>query len=195
LKSLFRFYVMNFAAIAAALMGVACASNPPSIFTLQPRDEERFHTEKLSLEQRSISALGFLIGNWGGPGISYRDDGTQFDYYDTEFVRYDLDKSILLINARGERPDGSTSYRLHTIIYYDAKREHYIYTPYSGKTAPRSFECALEAGPKLLCYTKERNYRLTFQRLSDGRWNEFGERLDNEEWKKNFETILRPIKP
>ena len=59
-----------------------------------------------SEEKNAISALGFLVGNWEGPGISYAADGNQTRYDDTEFVRFDLDQKLLLINAAGRRDDG-----------------------------------------------------------------------------------------
>lgn len=140
--------------------------------------------------QNAISKLGFLVGNWAGPGTSYLADGTQTQYHDTEFVRFDLDKNLLLINARGEAPDGTTTYSLHTVIHYDAQSQKYVYTPYSGKSQPRSFDCALNEMVQFICLIPDQSYRLTFQRLADGRWNEFGERLKDGEWVKNFETIL-----
>lgn len=143
----------------------------------------------------AISALEFLVGNWAGPGTSYRTDGTQTHYHDTEYVRFDLDQKVLLINAAGQDDDGGTIYALHTIIYYDVDAGHYIYTPYSGR-APRSFHCQLEDSPKLLCLNGAEDYRLTFQRLPDGQWNEFGERLgDDGTWSKSFETILSATTP
>lgn len=141
-------------------------------------------------EQSAIAALEFLVGDWAGPGVSYRDDGSEVSYRDTEYVRFDLDNKLLLINARGERSDGTTSYSLHTVIYYNLEKERYIYTPYSGAREPRSFECTLNDTPQLVCYIADNTYRLTFQRLPDGKWNEFGERLIDGAWQKNFETIL-----
>lgn len=142
--------------------------------------------------REAISALEFLVGNWAGPGTSYAVDGTQTSYHDTEFVRFDLDQKLLLINAAGQRADGSTSYALHTIIYYDVDAGQYIYTPYAGRP-PRSFHCQLDDSPKLLCLNDAEDYRLTFQRLPDGRWNEFGERLSEGTWSKSFETILSAV--
>jgi len=149
-------------------------------------------TQKMELTetQTAISKLEFLVGNWGGPGISYGADGTETRYHDTEFVRFDLDRHLLLINARGENSDGETTYSLHTVIHYDAEVKSYVYTPYSGKRPPRSFDCTLNDTPQFICLTQDQSYRLTFQRLPDGRWNEFGERLNGGAWVKNFETIL-----
>ena len=154
-------------------------------------DQKQFATPAAMTEtQAAISKLDFLVGNWAGPGTSYGADGTQTQYHDTEFVRFDLDKNLLLINARGEGPDGATTYSLHTVIHYNTETQKYIYTPYSGKRTPRSFDCTLNDRAQFICLIPDQSYRLTFQRLPDGRWNEFGERLIEGAWVKNFETIL-----
>jgi len=163
------------------LIGLGCLSLAGGSFA---QDASRADKAKIA-----IAKLGFLVGNWEGPGISFAGDGAQTAYYDTEYVRFDLDKSLLLINAKGMRPDGTLSYQLHTVIYYDVETERYIYTPYAGRT-PRSFNCQLDEPEKLLCLNGAEDYRLTFQRLSNGRWNEFGERLNAGAWAKSFETIL-----
>lgn len=140
--------------------------------------------------QIAISKLDFLVGNWAGLGISYSADGTQTSYHDTEHVRFDLDKNLLLINARGEKPDGEMIYSLHTVIFYNSQSQKYIYTPFTGKNKVITFECTLNDLPQLICLTQNQDYRLTFQRLDDGGWNEYGEVLKDGEWVKNAETIL-----
>jgi len=170
-----------FAFMAALLLCSACA---------EPRQEREPQAAELTETQTAISNLKFLVGNWAGSGTSYGVDGTETRYHDTEFVRFDLDRNLLLINARGENSEGETTYSLHTVIHYDAEAQSYVYTPYSGKRPPRSFDCTLNDTPQFICLTQDQSYRLTFQRLPDGRWNEFGERLNGERWVKNFETIL-----
>lgn len=145
--------------------------------------------------ETEISKLDFLVGYWGGEGVSYEADGTARPYYDTEHVRFDLDGNLLLINAKGER-DGQTTYQLHTTIYYDAEAGHYVYTPYSGQRAPRPFHCELTVKKQFTCLTAAKTFRLNFQRLDDGRWNEYGERLGEDGvWRKTFETKLRAVSP
>jgi len=153
--------------------------------------------QKENFENKSskLSELDFLVGHWSGPGISYGQDGQKTHYYDTELVRFDLSKKLLLINARGEQPNGETSYALHTVIYYDDVAGHYWYTPYNGQgrgIPARSFSCNLVQA-QFVCYNDGRDFRLIFQRLEDGRWNEYGERLSGENWSKSFETILSPV--
>jgi len=148
-----------------------------------------FSHKALSQGIDQIAELEFLVGNWEGPGTTYLEDGSTKEYFDTEFVRFDLDKRLLLINAKGTL-DGAPYYQLHTIIYFDAEAGHYIYTPYSGGK-PSSFTCNL-TNKRFICLNSTKDYRLTFQRTQEGLWNEFGERLEGDEWLKRFETILEP---
>jgi|GEM_PF-679428 len=138
-------------------------------------------------EQKAISALEFLTGNWTGPGISYNEASETTEYIDTELVSFELDRRLLLIKASGEI-EGKPYYQLHTIVYYDIKEEHYVYTPYTGRR-PGSYHCNLKA-KMFVCLNQEKSYRLSFQRLEDGRWNEFGESLKEGKWLKSFETKL-----
>ena len=144
-----------------------------------------------SEEQIAIEKLGFLTGNWEGEGKSYAADGSVSPYFDTEDVWFDVQNSLLIIQAAGYRNDEQT-YGLHTIVYYDKEAGHYWYNPYSA-TGAGSFSCELE-NKEFKCLTAAKTYRLTFRRTENGAWNEFGERLVDGEWKKNFETILTPAK-
>ena len=165
------------ALLASSVLGFGVANAQP-----QPS----FETER-----DAISALEFLTGKWEGKGISYGSDGAESEYFDTEHVRFDLNQNLLLINARGER-GGEQTYALHTIIYFDLTAQRYMYTPYSGRhrgVVPTPMECTLE-DEKLHCITTSKTFRLTFQRLDDGAWNEFGERKTDGKWRKTFETIL-----
>ncbi len=141
--------------------------------------------------ETAMEKLNFLVGNWAGEGLSYSADGSVSKYHDEEFIRYDLDRQILLINARGSQ-DGKTTYQLHTVIYFDSKTGHYIYSPYSAN-GTRPFTCTLTNEDQFICYTKNRDFRLTFQRLDSGIWNEFGERKNGDTWRKTFETKLSAV--
>ncbi len=181
---------MKNAVICGALSAllISCADNGQ---ITQPVSTAPLETG--SAEQLAISKLDFLTGRWEGPGTVFRSDGSQTYYTDYEHVRFDLENSLLLINATGKNEDGEITYSLHTVIYYDAESQNYIYTPYSRTGASGSFQCKLEERPRLLCYTEDTTYRLIFQRLENGQWNEYGERLtDGDVWEKNFETILNP---
>ncbi len=180
--------------LAFFLMGCAHTAAPTVTQSTLDQTAPASNISQPSEQQTQISKLDFLLGNWAGGGISYANDGTQTPYFDTEYVRFDLDQNLLLINAKGER-GGATTYQLHTVIYYDVDAKHYWYTPFSAQGS-RRFACTLKTQqsgrPQFICFNEAKDYRLTFQRMQDGKWNEFGERLKDGEWRKNFETILSP---
>lgn len=143
-----------------------------------------------SPQYQALEKLNFLVGNWAGQGISYDADGVASEYFDTEFVRYDLSGEILLINANGYA-NGKISYQLHTVIHYDIAAKKYVYSPYSAN-GTRPFTCDL-VSKRLICLNESQDFRLTFQRLTDGIWNEYGERHYGDGWRKTFETKLSPV--
>ncbi len=147
--------------------------------------------EKESVQQAKIRALSFLVGNWAGEGKSYDDSGKTSSYFDTEHVWFDVEDSLLIIQANGYRNE-KLFYGIHTVIYYDESAEHYWYNPYTAGGA-RAFSCNL-IDKEFLCYTEDKTFRLTFRRTDSGQWNEFGERLVDGLWKKTFETILNKTK-
>lgn len=145
--------------------------------------------EALSEEQQAIAALAFLTGRWAGEGLSFAPDGARSSYFDTEYVRFDLDRKLLLINARGTQGE-KEYYSLHTVIYYDADADMYKYTAYRGTGAPpNTYSCTL-IDQQFICMNAREDFRLTFQRLKTGEWNEFGEIKAESGWRKSFETIL-----
>lgn len=145
----------------------------------------------LTEEQIAMQKLSFLMGNWSGKGTSYDQLGKASDYFDTENIWYDVKESILVIQANGYKDERHT-YSLHTIVHYDEAAKHYWYQPFTAKGA-RKYRCDLN-NKKLLCHNENDTFRLTFQRLENGQWNEFGERKDqNDKWFKSFETKLDPV--
>ncbi len=160
-----------------------------TVFTTNTFAQETPSTKPI--ERLAIEKLDFLVGSWAGEGVSYDNDGSENKYYDTEDFWFDLQNSLLIIQARGFR-DNKQFYGLHTVIYFDNDKQKYVYNPYSSRGLSRSFYCDLKT-KKLLCYLEDQTYRLTFQRTADGKWNEFGERLTDGAWQKNFETILAPV--
>ncbi|UTW53918.1 hypothetical protein [Kordiimonas sp. SCSIO 12610] len=171
-------FIKTYVAIVVALASVSLASKAQD------------NNQSKSVERIAIEKLEFLVGHWAGEGTSYQADGATSKYYDTEDVWFDVQNSVLIIQARGFR-DNKQFYGLHTVIYFDAERGQYVYSPYTSKGVSRPFYCDLH-GQKLICFIEDKSYRLTFQRRENGDWNEFGERFVDGVWQKNFETILQP---
>ncbi len=138
-------------------------------------------------EQTAMAKLSFMIGDWKGNGSSYPKEENQ-PYDVLSKVRYDLDGELLVLKHRSIR-DGKAVLSLHTIIYYNVKEEQYYYYAFRQKGV-RPFTGKIMDG-KLICSIGD-DYRLTFQRTEDGFFNEYGEKLIDGVWTKNFEDILQP---
>ncbi len=144
-----------------------------------------------TVQQAKIRELGFLVGSWSGEGKSFDETGDHSSYFDTEDVWFDVQESVLVIQAKGYR-NNEQFYGIHTVIYYDEEAQHYWYNPYTAKGA-RAFSCDLDS-KVFVCFTPDKTFKLTFRRTESGQWNEFGERLIDREWKKTFETLLDKAK-
>lgn len=138
-------------------------------------------------EQKAMAKLSFLIGDWKGEGTSYPKEENE-PYQVLSKVRYDLDGELLVLRHRSTRND-STILALHTIMYYNKEDGYYYYNAYR-RSGARPFQCQLK-DKQFICEING-NYRLTFQKTENGEFNEFGQRLVDGKWTKNFEDILQP---
>ena len=138
-------------------------------------------------EQTAMAKLSFMIGDWKGTGTSYpKDQNKPYDVLSK--VRYDLDGELLVLKHRSVR-NGKPVLSLHTIIYYNVEEKQYYYYAFRQKGV-RPFTAKIVDG-KLICTIGD-DYRLTFQRTPEGLFNEYGEKLVNGVWTKNFEDLLSP---
>lgn len=140
-----------------------------------------------SPEQQALKELSFLIGDWKGTGQSYLKEGSK-PYDVLSNVSYDLDGELLVLkhrSFRGETPVLS----LRTLIYFNQKDQHYYYNAYT-KSGTRPFKCQLHS-QQFIC-KRGNDYRLIFQLTDEGEFNEYGEKLVDGQWQKNFEDILKP---
>lgn len=140
-------------------------------------------------EQLAMKKLSFMVGDWSGSGTSYPTEKNK-PYQTKATVRYDLDGELIVLRHRSIR-DQKTILALHTLIYYNKKDGFYYYNAYR-RSGARPFKCKVTDG-KLLCEING-NYRLTFQRTKKGEFNEFGQRLIDGKWVKNFEDLQKPTK-
>lgn len=140
-----------------------------------------------SVEQKAMAKLSFMIGDWKGTGTSLPK--TKNKPYDVlTKVRYDLDGELLVLKHRSTRGKEAVL-SLHTIIYYSQKDACYYYYAFR-KQGARPFKGQVE-GNQFSCYFGD-DYRLIFQRTADGGFSEYGEKLVDGIWTKNFEDIQWP---
>jgi len=139
-----------------------------------------------SEEQKAMKKLSFLIGDWKGSGTSYpTKENKPYDVISN--VSYDLDGELLVLRHRSTRGD-KTVLALHTLIYFNKEDGFYYYNAYR-RSGARPFKCKLNDGI-FICEING-NYRLTFRKTKEGNFNEFGQRLIDGKWVKNFEDILQ----
>lgn len=140
-----------------------------------------------SIEKEAMSKLSFMIGNWKGSGTSFPEkEGSKYDVLSK--VTYDLDGELLVLRHRSFR-EATAVLSLHTVIYYNKEDQYYYYNAYT-KRGSRPFKGKI-TNDKLVLYLGE-NYRLIFQKTEEGKFNEYGEKLVDNKWIKNFEDILSP---
>lgn len=130
-----------------------------------------------------MANLAFMIGDWVGISKSFNKDKTK-EVAAYEKIDYKLDESLITIDLMSE------SLQLHTIIYYDEKDQTYYYCPYSKKGVGK-FRGEYKNGQFIVWFSESN--RLIFQLTPDGKFQEFGERLNSGKWEKYFEDILNPM--
>ena len=79
-----------------------------------------------------MEQLRFMVGEWLGTSQTYEGGFLVKEIPAYQHIRYDLDKSILVIKLN------SASLQLHTIIYYNHKAQQYYYYPFSKHEVAKS---------------------------------------------------------
>ena len=134
-----------------------------------------------NLKQEKMEQLNFMIGEWVGTSIVYKNGVVAKQGSAYENISYELDKSILVIELNTE------FLQLHTIIYYDEKDQKYYYYRFSKNGAARY---AAEYKDGQLIVWRDEKTRFFFGRTPEGGFQEYGEQLINGEWTKIFEDTF-----
>ena len=131
-----------------------------------------------TVQQQQMKKLDFLIGDWVGVSVMYEDGTIAKQVPAYEKISYALDKSIITIDLKSE------SLQLHTVIYYDETDKTYYYNSYY-KTGAGRYKAALLENKFVV--TASPTKRFIFHRTPEGNFQEYGEKLINDEWVKYFE--------
>lgn len=131
-----------------------------------------------TIQKDKMSALSFMVGEWVGTSTTLSSDTVVNSIPAFEEIKYDLNKSILVIQLN------SANLKLHTIIHYSVKDSTYYYYAFSekgggrlpGKVQGQKF--IVQAGP---------DRRYIFEKLGENGFREYGEKKINGEWVKYFE--------
>lgn len=132
-------------------------------------------------QHEKMDQLNFMVGEWIGTTKSYENGKITQEGSAFQRIRYDLEKSILVIELNTE------FLLLHTIIYYDAKDETYYYYPFSKNGVAR-YPATFSNGKLVVQPTATR--RFTFSRTTNGGFREHGEKLVDGEWSTYFEDTF-----
>jgi len=138
------------------------------------------NTKRDKMEQ-----LSFMTGEWVGTSRGYENGVVTREEPAYENIKYDLDRSILVIELNTE------SLQLHTIIYYDEKDETYYYYPFSKNGVTRA---PAEFKDRQLMVWRNEKTRYIFRQTSEGGFQEYGEKLIEGKWIKYFEDTFKNTK-
>lgn len=135
-----------------------------------------------TLRQEKMSNLKFLVGEWIGTSMSYKDGKVTNKVSAFEKIEYGLDGNILTIDLNSE------TLQLHTVIYYDEKDAVYYYNPFY-KTGAAKYKAEFKDN-KLIVNPSETK-RFVFTLNEEGNFTEYGETLIEGKWVKYFEDIFK----
>lgn len=138
-----------------------------------------------TIKQDKMNNLSFMIGEWIGISTTYKDGVVDQQVPAFEKIKYDLDKSIIVIDLNSEL------LQLHTIIYFDDKDNTYYYNPYS-KSGSRRLPAEYKDGKFIVKANGTTRYVFTTD--TEGNFQEYGEQLDNGKWQKFFEDRFKKSK-
>ncbi len=135
-----------------------------------------------SVKQEKMEQLAFMIGEWIGTSTTYEGGAISKQVPAFQYIRYDLNKSIIVVELHSEL------LRLHTIIRYDENDDTYYYYPFSERGTNRY--PAEYKDRQLTVWSSETN-RFIFGNPSEGSFREYGERLVDGHWVKYFEDNFK----
>jgi len=134
-----------------------------------------------SPKQEKMEQLHFLVGEWVGTSKIYENGVLTKEGAAYEYISYDLEKNILVIELNTE------FLQLHTVILYDEKDQKYYYHRFSKDGAavyPAEFK------ENQLLVWKDDTTRFFFDSTPEGGFREYGERLVDGKWVKTFEDTF-----
>lgn len=135
-----------------------------------------------TLRQKKMSNLKFLVGEWIGTSMSYKDGKMTNKVSAFEKIEYDLDGNIIKIDLNSE------ALQLHTIIYYSENDSTYYYNPFY-KTGAAKYKAEFKDGKFIVNPSETKRFIFTLNK--EGNFTEYGETLVNGKWVKYFEDIFK----
>ena len=138
-----------------------------------------------SIKEEKMANLEYMIGEWVGTSTLYEDGEIKSQEPAFENIKYDLNKSIIVIELNSE------TLNLHTIIHYSERDSTYYYYAFSengGGRLPAEFV----DGHFVVNASKTKRY--IFEKYGENGFREYGEKLVDGVWIKYFEDIFTNTK-
>lgn len=140
------------------------------------------------VSKAKMSELGFIVGDWKGTGWSLSGpNGEKYDYTHTEKVRFKLDSTAILLEARYEYANGKTADNL-SVLTYNKKDENYSFTAYGKNGDSNKMKAELIDG-KFHIYPNK-ILRMVLWINEKGQWYEKAEYKNEDGWKTIDEMTL-----
>jgi hypothetical protein len=129
----------------------------------------------IAAQQAAMKKLDWMKGRWRGPAVTQGANG-EHRVTQTERIGPFLDRTLMVMEGKGFRADGSAGFHAFGILSFDPRTSEYglrsYALGYSGtfKLAPTGtgYVWEVPAGPMTIRYTAT---------LHDGTWTEVGDRI------------------
>lgn len=143
----------------------------------------------------AIAKFGFLEGNWHGSGWMMVQGGKQVLFEQREKVQWKLDKSVLLIEGKGES-EGEIIHNAMAVLSYDPENTAYSFRSYLANGLSGEYQVELTSDQQMVWHLEfpGRTIRYTVTINEKGQWYEIGEfKTGEDSWYKFFEMTLDKI--
>lgn len=173
--------MFKLAAIAVLLLTVA----PPAL-------AQDANPAAIAAEQAAMKQLDWMKGRWRGPAVTQGAQG-EHRVIQTERIGSFLDGTLMVMEGKGFRPDGTPGFHAFGILSFDPRTSDYSLRSYAQgyagtfKLAPTGtgYVWEVPAGPMKIRYTAT---------LHDGTWTEIGDRIvEGRPPERFFEMNLKRI--
>jgi hypothetical protein len=157
--------MFQFVAAAALLLAAAPAPAPAQ----DPA------AAAIAAEQAALKKLDWMKGRWRGPAVT-QTPGGEHRVTQTERIGPFLDGTLMVMEGKGFRADGSVGFNAFGILSFDPRTGEYVLRSYAQsyagtfKLVPNDtgYVWEIPAGPATIRYTAT---------LHDGVWTEVGDRI------------------
>lgn len=132
-------------------------------------------TENVSKEK--MKALSALTGEWSGGGWLITREQERKDFTQKEWIKYELDGTIIQIKGQGRNPEGDLIHNAYAIMSYDQKEGKYFMDSYleDGRQTKANMEIMEDGRIKWWFETPDGGTVRYFISIDEDTWTEKGE--------------------